>query len=194
MPKRAPFDLWQRDAAKGVKLYVQRVFIMDDADTFVPNYFEICYAVVDSSDLPLNVSRETLQTNRVVDVMRKSCTKRILDHLAKMAQKDEEKYNQFWDVLGQVLKEGLMEDFSNKEDIMEVIQVLTTYSQDKKQRVFDQYLSRMKEECKTIYYVTADSWDAANNSPHLELFKDQDVEVLLLHDRIDECLLSFDRI
>lgn len=191
LPKRAPFDLWNRDGARGLKLYVQRVFIMDKAEQFLPLYLRFVKGVVDSSDLSLNVSREILQNDPVVDNMRSALTKRVLDMLDRLRKEDSGKYQDFWKEFGQVLKEGPGEDFGNREAISRLLMFNSTRSDGSAQdQSLDDYISRMKPEQEKIYYVIADSWKAARNSPHLEIFRKKDVEVLLLSDRIDEWLMS----
>ncbi len=191
IPGRAPFDLWDRDQKHGVKLYVRRVFIMDEADKLMPHYLRFVKGVVDSDDLPLNVSREILQHNRKIDTIRNANVKRILDLLEKTAKDDAEKYQTFWDQFGKVLKEGPAEDYANRERIAGLLRFATTRSEGVKQTVsLDEYIERMQEKQEKIYYITADTHAAALNSPHLEVFKDRCVEVLLLTDRVDEWLVS----
>ncbi len=191
IPKRAPFDLWNRDAARGLKLYVQRVFIMDDAEQFLPLYLRFVRGVIDSNDISLNVSREILQKDPVVDSMRNALTKRALDLLLKMRTKKKDSYNEFWEQFGQTLKEGPAEDFANKEKIAKLMQFTTTESKDSKQEQgLDEYISRMKEGQEKIFYIVAESLKAAKTSPHLEIFKKKGIEVVLLHDRIDEWLMG----
>ena len=191
IPKRAPFDLWNRDAARGLKLYVQRVFIMDDAEQFLPLYLRFVRGVIDSNDISLNVSREILQKDPVVDSMRNALTKRALDLLLKMRTKKKDSYNEFWEQFGQALKEGPAEDFANKEKIAKLMQFTTTESKDSKQEEgLDEYISRMKEGQEKIFYIVAESLKAAKTSPHLEIFKKKGIEVVLLHDRIDEWLMG----
>ena len=191
VPARAPYDLWNRDTAHGLKLYVQRVFIMDDAEQFLPLYLRFIKGVVDSNDISLNISREILQKDPVVDSMRSALTKRVLDLLAKIKNKNTEKYATFWKEFGQVLKEGPAEDFSNKEKVAKLLLFSTTHSDSKDQTEdLEKYVSRMKEGQEKIYYVVADSFNAAKTSPHLEIFRKKGIEVILLHDRIDEWLMS----
>lgn len=191
VPARAPYDLWNRDSAKGLKLYVQRVFIMDDAEQFLPLYLRFMKGVVDSNDISLNVSREILQKDPVVDSMRSALTKRALDMLEKMRKKDKEKYNKFWKEFGQALKEGPAEDFANREKIAKLLQFTTTHSEkDAQDQGLDDYVSRMKEGQEKIYYLVAESAKAGRNSPHLEIFRKKGIEVILMHDRIDEWLMS----
>ncbi|MES9912024.1 MAG: molecular chaperone HtpG, partial [Candidatus Sedimenticola sp. 4PFRAG1] len=191
VPTRAPFDMWERDQKHGVKLYVRRVFIMDEADKLMPNYLRFVKGVVDSDDLPLNVSREILQHDKKIDSIRTASTKRVLGLLEKMAKNDAEKYQTFWGQFGKVLKEGPAEDFANKERIAGLLRFSTTKSGSEAQTAsLDEYIERMQEKQEKIYYITADSYAAANHSPHLEVFKTKDVEVLLLTDRVDEWLVS----
>ena len=191
IPSRAPFDLWDREQKHGVKLYVRRVFIMDEADKLMPHYLRFVKGIVDSDDLPLNVSRELLQHNRKIDTIRSANVKRILSLLEKMAKDDSEKYQKFWDEFGKVLKEGPAEDFGNKERIAGLFRFASTKSGDDGQTVsLDDYIERMAEKQEKIYYITADSLAAARNSPHLEIFKKKDIEVLLMTDRVDEWLMS----
>lgn len=191
IPSKAPFDLWDREQKHGVKLYVRRVFIMDEADKLMPHYLRFIKGVVDSDDLPLNVSRELLQHNRKIDTIRSANVKRTLGLLEKMARNDSEKYQKFWDAFGKVLKEGPAEDFANKERLAGLFRFASTRSEGDEQTVtLDDYLERMAEKQEKIYYITADSLTAARNSPHLEIFKKKDIEVLLLTDRVDEWLMS----
>ncbi|PKG37254.1 molecular chaperone HtpG [Psychromonas sp. Urea-02u-13] len=191
IPKRAPFDMWNREKAHGLKLYVQRVFIMDDAEQFMPTYLRFVKGVLDSNDLPLNVSREILQDTRTTGKLRSACTKRVISMLTKFAKKNDEEYNVFWKEFGQVLKEGPAEDASNKEKIAKLFRFSSTETDNAEQTVsLDAYIGRMKEEQEKIYYITADSFNAAKNSPHLEILREKGVEVLLLSDRVDEWLLS----
>ncbi|MUJ36258.1 molecular chaperone HtpG [Aliivibrio fischeri] len=192
IPAKAPFDMMNRDHKSGLKLYVQRVFIMDDAEQFMPTYLRFVKGLIDSNDLPLNVSREILQDNKVTQSLRSACTKRVLGMLEKMAKKDDEKYLTFWKQFGQVLKEGLAEDFANKEKIAGLLRFATT-EKDNSEQALDLagYVERMKEEQDKIFYLTADSYAAAKNSPHLEQFKAKGIEVVLMYDRIDEWLMSY---
>ncbi|KAF0856532.1 molecular chaperone HtpG [Pantoea dispersa] len=192
IPSRAPFDMWNRDSKHGLKLYVQRVFIMDDAEQFMPNYLRFVRGLIDSSDLPLNVSREILQDSRVTQSLRAALTKRSLQMLEKLAKDDAEKYQQFWKEFGLVLKEGPAEDHANQEAIAKLLRFATTHSEGAAQTVsLDDYVSRMVEGQEKIYYITADSYAAAKSSPHLELFRKKGIEVLLLSDRIDEWMMSY---
>jgi molecular chaperone HtpG len=191
LPSRAPFDLWNRDAARGLKLYVQRVFIMDEAEQFLPLYLRFIKGVVDSNDISLNVSREILQKDPVVDSMRSALTKRSLDMLEKFRKKDREKYTEFWSEFGQVLKEGPGEDFGNKNKIAKLLQFNTTESkEDKQDQWLEDYLGRCKADQDKIYYLVAESLNAAKSSPHLEIFKKKGIEVILMTDRIDEWLMG----
>lgn len=191
IPSKAPFDLWNRDQAHGLKLYVQRVFIMDDAEQFMPVYLRFVKGLLDSNDLPLNVSREILQDNKVTQAMRQACTKKVLQMLERIAKNDAEKYQGFWSEFGNVLKEGPAEDFANKEKIAGLLRFASTNEDSSAQTVsLADYIERMKEGQDKIYYVTADSYEAAKNSPHLEIFKKKGIEVLLMSDRIDEWLMS----
>ena len=191
IPSKAPFDLWQREAPLGLKLYVQRVFIMDEADQFLPLYLRFVKGVVDSNDLSLNVSREILQKDPAIESMRSALTKRVLDVLEKLAKKDIKQYQLFWDEFGQALKEGVAEDFSNKQKIAELLRFSTTKSGSEVQdQSLKAYVENMKEGQNKIFYVTGENYHTTLNSPHLEVFKKKDLEVLLLHDRIDEWLMS----
>ncbi|GGD55024.1 molecular chaperone HtpG [Caballeronia grimmiae] len=200
VPKHAPFDLWNREHRGGLKLYVKRVFIMDDAEQLLPAYLRFVKGVVDSADLPLNVSREILQESRDVKAIREGVTKRVLSMLEEIATSsaeatedaDKQKYQTFWNEFGQVLKEGIGEDFSNRERIAKLVRFASTHNDSDAQNVsLAEYISRMKPEQTKIYYVTADNWQAAKNSPHLEVFRKKGVEVLLMTDRVDEWMLSF---
>ncbi|MGH8854678.1 MAG: molecular chaperone HtpG, partial [Telluria sp.] len=198
VPAHAPFDLWDRNKRAGIKLYVKRVFIMDDADQLMPTYLRFIKGVIDSSDLPLNVSREILQESRDVKVIREGSTKRVLGMLEEMANSDEQagkdKYTTFWKEFGQVLKEGIGEDATNKDRIAKLLRFASTAGEaDQQAASFADYIGRMKEGQDKIYYVTADTWAAAKNSPHLEVFRKKGIEVLLLTDRVDEWMLSFVR-
>ena len=192
VPSKAPWDLFNREQKHGLKLYVQRVFIMDDAEVFMPNYLRFMRGLLDSNDLPLNVSREILQDNKTTAALRKALTKRSLQMLEKLATDDAEQYQIFWKEFGLVLKEGVAEDFANKEQIAKLYRFASSKTDSSAQTVsFEDYIGRMKEGQKAIYYITADSYTAAKNSPHLELFNKKDIEVLLLSDRIDEWMLSY---
>jgi molecular chaperone HtpG len=191
VPKRAPFDLYNREAPRGLKLYVRRVFIMDDAEQFLPLYLRFVRGVVDSADLPLNVSREILQEDERVDSIRSALTKRVLDLLEKLAKDDPEAYQGFWDELGQVLKEGPAEDYANRERIAGLLRFATTHDDAAEQRhALADYVARMKDGQKEIWYVTGDSHAASRGSPHLEIFRKHGIEVLLLSDRLDAWLMS----
>lgn len=192
VPTRAPFDLYQREAPRGLKLYVQRVFIMDQADEFLPLYLRFTKGIVDSNDLSLNVSREILQKDPVIDSMKSALTKRVLDMLEKMAKNSPDDYKKFWEAFGQVLKEGPAEDFSNKEKIAGLLRFASTQSGNDEQVVaLSDYIARMKEGQDKIYYLTGESYAQVKNSPHLEVFRKKGIEVLLLTDRIDEWLMSY---
>lgn len=191
VPQRAPFDLWDRDQKHGVKLFVRRVFIMDEAEKLMPHYLRFIKGVVDADDLPLNVSREILQHNRKIDTIRQANVKRVLGALEKMAEEDKEKYQKFWDQFGKVLKEGPGEDHANRERIAGLLRFVSTHCEKDDQNVsLADYVSRMKEGQEKIYYITADSPAAARYSPHLEFLKKKGIEVLLLSDRVDEWLVS----
>jgi molecular chaperone HtpG len=191
IPQRAPFDLWDRDQKHGVKLFVRRVFIMDEADKLMPRYLRFVKGVVDSDDLPLNVSREILQHNRKIDTIRQANVKRIMSALEKLAEGDKEKYQTFWDQFGKVMKEGPAEDYANRERIASLLRFATTHNETDEQNVsLPDYVSRMQEGQDKIYYITADSPAAARFSPHLEVLKKKGVEVLLLSDRVDEWLVT----
>lgn len=191
IPAKAPFDLWDHNHSHGIKLYVQRVFIMDDAEQLLPRYLRFVRGVIDSSDLPLNVSREILQGNRVIDQMRSGSVKRILTLLEEMAGKEPEKYQTFWNEFGRALKEGPGEDYSNREQIAKLLRFASTHTDTDTQNVsLADYLARMAEGQDKIYYITADSFLAAKNSPQLELLRKKGIEVLLLSDRVDEWLTS----
>jgi molecular chaperone HtpG len=196
IPAHAPFDLWDRNKRGGIKLYVKRVFIMDDAEQLMPVYLRFVKGVIDSNDLPLNVSREILQESRDVKAIREGSTKRVLSMLEDLATSEEQdqkdKYATFWTEFGQVLKEGIGEDAANKDRIAKLLRFASTHNDNDEQNVsFDDYVKRMKEGQDKIYYVTAESYAAAKNSPHLEIFRKKGVEVLLLTDRVDEWMLSF---
>ena len=191
LPAKAPFDLWNRDSARGLKLYVQRVFIMDEAEQFLPLYLRFIKGVIDSNDISLNVSREILQKDPTVDSMKSALTKRVLDMLAKIKKKDAEKYQTFWQEFGQVLKEGPAEDPNNREKIADLLLFATTHTGDVKQdQSLSDYVSRMQENQKKIYYITSETHNTAKNSPHLEVFRKKGLEVLLLSDRVDEWLMN----
>ncbi|WP_460156090.1 molecular chaperone HtpG [Pseudomonas sp. S2_H10] len=192
VPTRAPFDLYQREAPKGLKLYVQRVFVMDQAESFLPLYLRFIKGVVDSNDLSLNVSREILQKDPIIDSMKSALTKRVLDMLEKLAKNDPEQYKGFWKNFGQVMKEGPAEDFANKEKIAGLLRFASTHGDDGEQVVgLAEYLARAKEGQDKIYYLTGETYAQVKNSPHLEVFRKKGIEVLLLTDRIDEWLMSY---
>ncbi|SIR07264.1 molecular chaperone HtpG [Shewanella morhuae] len=191
IPAKAPWDMWNRDRKHGLKLFVQRVFIMDDAEQFMPSYLRFVQGLIGSNDLPLNVSREILQDNHVTKAMRTGITKRVLGMLEKLAKDDAEKYQQFWAEFGQVLKEGPAEDFANRERIAGLLRFASTHTGSAAPTVsLDDYISRMKEGQTKIYYIVADSHEAAANSPHLELLRKKDIEVLLMSERVDEWLIN----
>ncbi len=186
IPSAAPFDLWNRDAPKGLKLYVQRVFIMDEAEQFLPLYLRFVKGVVDSADLPLNVSRELLQQNPELDAMRAALTRRVLDMLAKLAKNDAEKYAKFWQEFGATIKEGLVEDKQNADKLMSLLRFATSQSESAKQdQSLADYLERMIDGQDKVYYLVGDSFETAKSSPHLEQLREKGLEVLLLHDKID---------
>ncbi len=192
IPKRAPFDLWDPQAHRGIKLYVKRVFIMDEAEQLLPRYLRFVRGVVDSADLPLNVSREILQESRDVRSIREGGAKRVLGLLEEIAQDKPEQYAEFWEQFGQVLKEGVGEDFANKERIAGLLRFASTHNDSPVQDLsLAQYVERMQEGQSKIYYLSADSYAAAANSPHLEIFKRKNIEVLLLSDRVDEWMLQY---
>ena len=192
VPARAPFDLYQREAPRGLKLYVQRVFVMDQAESFLPLYMRFIKGVVDSNDLSLNVSREILQKDPIIDSMKSALTKRVLDMLEKLAKNEPEQYKGFWKNFGQVLKEGPAEDFANKEKIAGLLRFASTSDDSGEQSVaLVDYLARAKEGQDKIYYLTGESYAQVKNSPHLEVFRKKGIEVLLLTDRIDEWLMSY---
>ena len=191
VPARAPWDMWNREQKHGLKLYVQRVFIMDDAEQFMPTYLRFIKGVLDTNDLPLNLSREILQENKVTVQLRKACTKRVLSMLGKLAKEDSDKYQRFWAEFGNVLKEGPAEDYAHKEDIAKLLRFASTHTESDAQSVsLEDYVSRMKEQQSKIYYIIADNYTAASKSPHLELLRKKGVEVLLLWERIDEWLMN----
>jgi molecular chaperone HtpG len=191
VPGRAPYDLWHREAARGLKLYVRRVFIMDDAEQFLPLYLRFVKGVVDSADLPLNISREMLQQDAAIDSMRTGLARRVLDLLAKLAKDEPEKYASFWKEFGTVLKEGPGEDHANRERIAKLLRFSSTLADKQDQDVsLEDYVARMKPEQKEIYFVIADSFAAAKSSPHLEILRSKGIEVLLLSDRVDEWLVD----
>ena len=191
IPKQAPFDLFEPNPTHGVKLYVQRVFIMDDAEKLLPRYLRFVRGVIDSNDLPLNISREILQSNKIIDNIRSGSVKKILNLLENLAKNKTEQYQEFWSIFGKVLKEAPGEDFANREKIAGLLRFASTHRDDETQNVsLEDYIARMKPEQDKIYYITADNYAAAKNSPHLEIFRDKGIEVLLLVDRVDEWLMS----
>jgi molecular chaperone HtpG len=191
IPARAPFDLWQAGKGRGLKLYIRRVFIMDDAEQFLPHYLRFVRGVIDSNDLPLNISREMLQGNRIIDTIRTAVIKRILGMIEQLSNDDKEKYQKFWKEFGQVLKEGPAEDFANKEQIAKLLRFSSSLFDTEAQEVsLDEYLKRMPSDQTKIYYIAAESFNAAKNSPHLEIFRKNNIEVLLLSDRVDEWLVA----
>ena len=191
IPKKAPFDMWEPKRKGGVKLYAKRVFIMEGNEELLPQYLRFIKGVIDTADLSLNVSREILQGSKVVDTIKKASVKRILSELEKMSKNKPEDYAAFWSEFGMVIKEGVVEDFANKDKITNLLRFTTTATDSSDQTVsLKDYIGRMKKDQKNIYYVTADSYDAAKGSPHLEIFKQKDIEVLLLSDRVDEWLVA----
>jgi molecular chaperone HtpG len=187
VPSRAPFDLWDRDHRHGIKLYVRRVFIMDDAEQLIPAYLRFVRGIVDSSDLPLNISREILQKSRDIETLRAGSVRKVLDLLEELAEKDKDKYARFWEEFGRVLKEGIVEDSANRERIAKLLRFSSTHADEAKPDVsLAEYVARMKDGQKAIYYITAESFAAAKSSPHLEALRSKGIEVLLMHDRIDE--------
>ncbi|MGZ5006864.1 MAG: molecular chaperone HtpG [Methylobacter sp.] len=191
VPSRAPFDLWDRDAKHGVKLYIRKVFITDDAEQLMPRYLRFIRGIIDADSLPLNVSREILQQSKQISTIKSGAVKKVLGMLEDLAKNEPEKYEKFWSQFGPVIKEGPIEDHANKERVAKLLRFASTYNDSDKQDVtLEDYVSRMKEGQDKIYYVTADSYLAAKNSPHLEIFRKKGIEVLLLSDRIDEWLVS----
>lgn len=191
IPSKAPFDLYEPNQTHGLKLYVQRVFIMEDADKLMPRYLRFARGVIDSSDLPLNVSREILQGNKVIDSIRSGSVKKILGLLEGIAKNEPDKYQSFWEEFGKVLKEGVGEDFANKDQIAKLLRFASTYDDKEQQTVLlADYIGRMKEGQESIYYITADNFNAAKNSPHLEIFRKKGIEVILMYDRVDEWLMG----
>jgi molecular chaperone HtpG len=191
IPQRAPFDLWDREHRHGIRLYVRRVFIMDDAEDLMPPYLRFVRGIIDSSDLPLNVSREILQQSRDVQAIRAASTKRVLGLLDDLASKQPERYATFWNTFGRVLKEGVPEDVANRDRLAKLLRFASTHDGTDVQRVsLSDYVARMKDGQQAIYYITADGYAAARNSPHLEIFRKLGVEVLLMYDRIDEWVVS----
>lgn len=191
IPNRAPFDLWDRNNRQGIKLYVRRVFIMDDAEHLLPPYLRFVRGIIDSNDLPLNVSREILQNNKQIDQMRNGTVKKILSSLEALAKNEKEKYAKFWKEFGKVLKEGVLDDFSNRERIAKLLRFSSTHDDKLEPEItLEDYVSRMQEGQEKIYYITAESFAAAKHSPHLEIFRKKGIEVLLLHEQIDEWLVT----
>ncbi|TMH68234.1 MAG: molecular chaperone HtpG, partial [Betaproteobacteria bacterium] len=191
IPARAPFDLWDRHQRRGLKLYVRRVFIMDDAEQLLPAYLRFVRGVVDSNDLPLNISREILQESRDIEAIRAGCTKRVLGLLEDLAENQKDKYAGFWREFGRVLKEGVGEDLASRERIAKLLRFSSTQADSEEQSVsLADYIARMKEGQDKIYYVTAETFLAAKNSPHLEIFRKRSIEVLLLSERVDEWLVA----
>ena len=192
IPKRAPFDMYNRDAPKGLKLYVQRVFIMDEAEQFLPSYLRFIKGILDSNDLPLNISREILQGNKSVESMKSALTKRVLDMLIKLAKNDKDGYQGLWQEFGQVLKEGPGEDFSNKEKVAKLLRFATTSAGGEGQtQSLEDYVGKMKEGQNKIYYISGESYNAVVNSPHIEVFRKKGIDVILMTDRIDEWMMSY---
>ncbi len=191
IPSKAPFDLWDREQRHGIKLYVRRIFISDDAKQLMPNYLRFVRGLVDSADLPLNVSREFLQQNKEIDKIRTASVKKVLTELGKIASKDEEKYNALWKEYGRVLKEGVIEDFQNKDTLAKLARFTTTHRDDEAQTIsLDDYIARMPEKQKEIYYISAENYNAAKSSPHLEIFRKNEIEVVLLTDPVDEWFVN----
>ena len=190
IPSKAPFDMYNREAPRGLKLYIQRVFIMDDAEQFLPLYLRFVKGIVDSNDLSLNVSREILQNDKAVDSMRSALTKRVLDLLGKMAENEPEQYKKLWKEFGSALKEGPAEDYSNREKVAKLLRFASSKSDGECDVSLDDYIARMKPDQKKLYFITADSYEGGIHSPHIEIFKKKEIEVLVMHDRIDEWLMS----
>jgi len=191
IPKKAPYDLWNRETRKGIKLYVRRIFIMEEAEALMPNYLRFVKGVIDSADLPLNVSREILQSDRDIQKIKGRAVKRVLDELKRIAKDEPETYQEFWKEFGQVIKEGIVEDMANKDNITPLLRFASTHNDNDEQSVsLDQYVERMGDEQDAIYYITADSYQAAKGSPHLEMFSKKGIEVLLLSDPVDEWLVN----
>jgi len=191
IPARAPFDLWDREHRRGIKLYVRRVFIMDDAEQLLPVYLRFVRGVIDSADLPLNVSREILQESKDIEAMRAGNIKRVLSMIEDLAENNKEKFATFWKEFGKVVKEGVVEDYANRERVAKIMRFASTHTDTDAQEVsFADYVSRMKPEQEKIYFVTAETFAAAKNSPHLEVFRKKGVEVLLMADRVDEWVMQ----
>ncbi|MFT5572956.1 MAG: molecular chaperone HtpG [Cryomorphaceae bacterium] len=191
IPKKAPFDLWNREARKGIKLYVRRIFIMDDTEHLMPNYLRFVKGVIDSADLPLNVSREILQGDRDIQKIKARAVKRVLDELKRIAKDDAETYQEFWSEFGQVIKEGIVEDMPNKESIVPLLRFASTLNDSDAQNVsLDDYVARMQDDQESIYYITGEGYQAIKGSPHLEMFTKKGIEVLLLSDPVDEWIVN----
>ena len=191
IPSKAPFDLWDREQRHGIKLYVRRIFIADDAKKLMPNYLRFVRGLIDSADLPLNVSREFLQQNKEIEKIRNASVRKVLVELGKIASKDEEKYNSLWKEYGRVLKEGMVEDFQNKDTLAKLARFTTTHRDDEAQTIsLDDYIVRMPEKQKDIYYISAENYNAAKSSPHLEVFSKNEIEVVLLTDPVDEWFVN----
>lgn len=191
IPKKAPFDLYQQNGKRGLQLYVKRVFIMDDAENLLPNYLRFVKGVIDAQDLPLNVSREILQTNKDIEKIKGRIIKRVIDELARMGKADADQYQGFWNEFGQVIKEGVVEDFANKEKLLPLLRFASTHTDDDAQNVsFADYVERMNDDQEAIYFITAQNYAAAKGSPHLEVFNKKGIEVLLLSDPVDEWLAN----
>merc|ERR1712157_233377 len=191
IPKKAPFDLWQPNKSRGLKLYIQRVFIMNDAEQFLPHYLRFVKGIVDSNDLPLNISREILQNNKIINIIKTSITRRVLSILENIFEKDIKKYTEFWKEFGQVLKEGIAEDSNNKDRLSKIYLFSSSIYDNKEQKIsLKEYVSRMKEKQNKIYYITSENFNSAKNSPNLEIFSKNNIEVILLYDKIDEWLVT----
>merc|ERR1711976_271103 len=191
IPSKAPFDLWQPNKSRGLKLYIQRVFIMNNAEQFLPHYLRFVKGIVDSNDLPLNISTEILQNNKVISIMKTSITRRVLSILENVFKNDKKKYTLFWKEFGQVLKEGIAEDSSNKERLSNIYLFSSSIYEDKSQKTsLKEYVSRMKKNQKKIYFITSENYNSAQNSPNLEIFKKNSIEVIVLYERIDEWLVT----
>jgi molecular chaperone HtpG len=189
--RTGPFDFWNHEKPRGLKLYVKRVFIMDDAEQFLPRYLRFVKGIVDSNDLPLNISREVLQSNKQIDSIRSAITKRILETLSYLSKEQTEKYLQFWKEFGNLLKEGFAEEFVNRDSLVKLLRFSSTHLNKSEQTIsLEDYIARMKPQQDKIYYITAENFAAASNSPNLEIFREKEIEVLLLHDRIDEWLVA----
>lgn len=190
IPKKAPFDLWNRDNRKGLKLYVRRVFIMDDAEHLMPNYLRFVKGIIDSADLPLNVSREILQSDRDIQKIKARAVKRVLDELKRMSKDEADTYQEFWNEFGQVIKEGIVEDMANKDIITPLLRFASSNADDKQTRSLDDYVANMQQDQEAIYYITGENYKAVKGSPHLEVFNKKGIEVLLLSDPVDEWLVN----